>query len=147
MPRLEIAADGFRLDGRPFRIIPGGLHSFRVHPEQWTDRLHKARLLGLNTVETYVPWNRHAPRRGEFRADGGLDLPHFHGTARPVLRIRPARDDPPGRRPHRAPRRGGARPGPSTRPRPRSAGPSTADTWTSPARPTASSPWTAGPRA
>jgi beta-galactosidase len=77
MPRLEIAADGFRLDDRPFRIISGGLHYFRVHPEQWADRLHKARLLGLNTVETYVPWNLHAPRPGEFRLDAGLDLPRF----------------------------------------------------------------------
>ncbi|WP_367436258.1 glycoside hydrolase family 35 protein [Streptomyces celluloflavus] len=77
MPRLEIAADGFRLDDRPFRIISGGLHYFRVHPEQWADRLHKARLLGLNTVETYVPWNLHSPRRGEFHVDAGLDLPRF----------------------------------------------------------------------
>ncbi|GAA1938993.1 glycoside hydrolase family 35 protein [Kitasatospora viridis] len=77
MPRLEIAADGFRLDDRPFRIISGGLHYFRVHPEQWADRLRKARLLGLNTVETYVPWNLHEPRPGEFHADGGLDLPRF----------------------------------------------------------------------
>ncbi|MFF8715094.1 beta-galactosidase [Streptomyces sp. NPDC015184] len=77
MPRLEIAEDGFRLDDRPFRIISGGLHYFRVHPEQWADRLRKARLLGLNTVETYVPWNLHAPRPGEFRLDGGLDLPRF----------------------------------------------------------------------
>ncbi|MFF8375865.1 beta-galactosidase family protein [Streptomyces sp. NPDC015661] len=77
MPRLEIAENGFRLDDHPFRIISGGLHYFRVHPEQWADRLHKARLLGLNTVETYVPWNLHAPRPGEFRTDGGLDLPRF----------------------------------------------------------------------
>ncbi|MFG2907463.1 beta-galactosidase family protein [Kitasatospora sp. NPDC048286] len=81
MPQLEIAADGFRLDNRPFRIISGGLHYFRVHPEQWADRLHKARLLGLNTVETYVPWNLHAPRPGEFRLDGGLDLPRFLDAA------------------------------------------------------------------
>ncbi|MFI8459508.1 glycoside hydrolase family 35 protein [Kitasatospora sp. NPDC085464] len=77
MPQLEIAEDGFRLDDRPFRIISGGLHYFRVHPEQWADRLHKARLLGLNTVETYVAWNLHAPRPGEFRLDAGLDLPRF----------------------------------------------------------------------
>ncbi|MFF4011298.1 beta-galactosidase family protein [Streptomyces sp. NPDC001717] len=77
MPRLEIDEDGFRLDDRPFRILSGGLHYFRVHPQQWADRLRKARLLGLNTVETYVPWNLHAPRRGEFRLDGGLDLPRF----------------------------------------------------------------------
>ncbi|MFE0464068.1 beta-galactosidase [Kitasatospora sp. NPDC058965] len=77
MPRLEIAADGFRLDDRPFRIVSGGLHYFRVHPEQWADRLRKARLLGLNTVETYVPWNLHAPRPGAFELDAGLDLPRF----------------------------------------------------------------------
>ncbi|MFI6417405.1 beta-galactosidase family protein [Streptomyces sp. NPDC050842] len=81
MSRLEIADDGFRLDAHPFRIVSGALHYFRVHPEQWADRLHKARLLGLNTVETYVPWNAHAPRRGEFRLDGGLDLPRFLDTA------------------------------------------------------------------
>lgn len=77
MPRLEIAADGFPLDDRAPRIISGGLHYFRVHPEQWGDRLRKARMLGLNTVETYVPWNLHAPRPGEFRTHGGLDLPRF----------------------------------------------------------------------
>ncbi|MER5635511.1 beta-galactosidase [Kitasatospora sp. NPDC002227] len=77
MPRLEIADEGFRLDGRPLRILSGGLHYFRIHPEQWADRLRKARLLGLNTVETYVPWNLHAPAPGEFRLDGGLDLPRF----------------------------------------------------------------------
>ncbi|MEE1742767.1 beta-galactosidase [Streptomyces sp. BE147] len=77
MPRLEVAADGFRLDDRPLRIISGGLHYFRIHPEQWADRLRKARLMGLNTIETYVPWNLHSPRPGEFRLDGGLDLRRF----------------------------------------------------------------------
>ena len=33
--------------------------------------------MGLNTVETYVAWNAHAPRPGEFRLDGGLDLGRF----------------------------------------------------------------------
>ncbi|THA82992.1 beta-galactosidase family protein [Streptomyces sp. A0592] len=77
MPLLRIEDDGFRLDGDPFRIISGGLHYFRVHPDLWRDRLHKARLMGLNTVETYVPWNLHQPRPHEFRMDAGLDLPRF----------------------------------------------------------------------
>ncbi|GAA3062839.1 hypothetical protein GCM10020254_03440 [Streptomyces goshikiensis] len=77
MPLLQIEDDGFRLDGEPFRILSGGLHYFRVHPGLWRDRLHKARLMGLNTVETYVPWNLHQPRPDEFRMDGGLDLPRF----------------------------------------------------------------------
>ncbi|MET9736488.1 beta-galactosidase, partial [Streptomyces sp. NPDC006458] len=55
MPVLQTDNTGFLLDGRPFRLLSGGLHYFRVHPDQWADRLRKARLMGLNTVETYVP--------------------------------------------------------------------------------------------
>ncbi len=33
--------------------------------------------MGLNTVETYVAWNAHAPRPDQFRLDGGLDLGRF----------------------------------------------------------------------
>ncbi|MFE0626164.1 beta-galactosidase family protein [Streptomyces sp. NPDC058864] len=77
MPVLRIEGNEFRLGGEPFRIISGGLHYFRVHPGQWRDRLRKARLLGLNTVDTYVPWNLHQPRPGTFRGDDGLDLPAF----------------------------------------------------------------------
>ncbi|MGW2303963.1 glycoside hydrolase family 35 protein [Streptomyces sp. NPDC001809] len=77
MPVLQTDKAGFLLDGRPFRFLSGGLHYFRVHPEQWRDRLRKARLMGLNTVETYVPWNLHQPRPDRFVLDGGLDLPRF----------------------------------------------------------------------
>lgn len=81
MSVLQIDDGGFRLDGEPFRVLSGGLHYFRVHPAQWADRLRKARLMGLNTVETYVPWNLHQPRPDRFRMDGGLDLPAFLGLA------------------------------------------------------------------
>ncbi|WP_030220672.1 glycoside hydrolase family 35 protein [Streptomyces bikiniensis] len=77
MPVLQTDQTGFLLDGKPFRFLSGGLHYFRVHPEQWQDRLRKARLMGLNTVETYVPWNLHQPRPDRFVLDGGLDLPRF----------------------------------------------------------------------
>ncbi|MER8036058.1 glycoside hydrolase family 35 protein [Streptomyces hydrogenans] len=77
MPDLQIDKAGFLLDGQPFRFLSGGLHYFRVHPDQWRDRLRKARLMGLNTVETYVPWNLHQPRPDRFVLDGGLDLPRF----------------------------------------------------------------------
>ncbi|MFE2557846.1 beta-galactosidase [Streptomyces sp. NPDC059352] len=77
MPVLQTDKAGFLLDGQPFRFLSGGLHYFRVHPDQWQDRLRKARLMGLNTVETYVPWNLHQPRPDRFVMDGGLDLPRF----------------------------------------------------------------------
>jgi beta-galactosidase len=77
MSRLRIEPDGFRLDGEPFRIVSGGLHYFRIHPGQWADRLAKARAMGLNAVDTYIPWNLHQPAPGTVLMDGGLDLPRF----------------------------------------------------------------------
>ena len=74
---LTILDDQFLLDEKPFRILSGAIHYFRVVPEYWQDRLEKARLFGLNTVETYVPWNLHEPRPGEFLFDGMLDLVRF----------------------------------------------------------------------
>ncbi|WP_433259526.1 glycoside hydrolase family 35 protein (plasmid) [Streptosporangium sp. CA-135522] len=77
MPVFQIDDGGFRLDGEPFRLLSGGLHYFRVHPAQWADRLRKARLMGLNAIETYVPWNLHQPRPDRFRMDDELDLPAY----------------------------------------------------------------------
>ncbi|KQM82544.1 beta-galactosidase family protein [Agromyces sp. Leaf222] len=75
--RFAIGETDFELDGQPFRVLSGALHYFRVHPDLWADRIRKARLMGLNTIETYVAWNRHAPHRGEWRTDGELDLGRF----------------------------------------------------------------------
>ncbi|MEU9185952.1 beta-galactosidase family protein [Streptomyces sp. NPDC048484] len=77
MSPLTTSSDGFLLHGEPFRIISGAMHYFRIHPDQWTDRLRKARLMGLNTVETYVPWNLHQPEPGTLVLDGILDLPRY----------------------------------------------------------------------
>ena len=81
--------DEFYLDGRPFQIISGGIHYFRVLPEYWEDRLRKLKALGCNTVETYVPWNMHEPKKGEFdfvgeRWHGMLDLKRFVETAQKI---------------------------------------------------------------
>ncbi|ROS73334.1 beta-galactosidase family protein [Cellulomonas sp. PhB143] len=77
MSTFEIGEEDFLLDGRPFQVISGALHYFRVHPEHWADRIRKARLMGLNTIETYVAWNFHAPRPGVFETDGRRDLGRF----------------------------------------------------------------------
>jgi beta-galactosidase len=75
--RFTIGDREFLLDGEPFRILAGALHYFRVHPGHWADRIRKARQMGLNTIETYVAWNAHAPREGDFDLTGGLDLGRF----------------------------------------------------------------------
>ncbi|GAB2459286.1 beta-galactosidase [Streptosporangium sandarakinum] len=64
-------------DGRPHRILAGSLHYFRVHPDQWADRLERVAAMGLNTIDTYVPWNFHESRRGRRRFDGWHDVERF----------------------------------------------------------------------
>lgn len=73
--------DTFYLDGKPFQIISGGIHYFRVVPEYWRDRLEKLKAMGCNTVETYIPWNMHEPKPGQFVFEGMLDLEKFVRTA------------------------------------------------------------------
>lgn len=59
------------------RILSGALHYFRVLPEQWEHRLAMLRAMGLNTVETYIPWNLHEPRPGTYVFDGLADVEAF----------------------------------------------------------------------
>lgn len=77
MTSFSIGESDFLRDGEPHRVISGAIHYFRVHPDQWRDRIRKARLMGLNTIETYVAWNSHEPRRGEWDATGANDLGRF----------------------------------------------------------------------
>lgn len=74
--------ENFYLNRKPFQIISGAIHYFRVVPEYWKDRLEKLKAMGCNTVETYIPWNMHEPKKGEFHFDGILDIQSFIETAK-----------------------------------------------------------------
>jgi beta-galactosidase len=72
MSDFTVGEREFLLDGRPVRLLSGALHYFRVHEEQWDHRLAMLRAMGLNCVETYVPWNLHEPRPGCYDDVGAL---------------------------------------------------------------------------
>ncbi|OWF49561.1 beta-galactosidase-1-like protein 2 [Mizuhopecten yessoensis] len=67
----------FYLDGKPFQLLGGSIHYFRVLPEYWRDRLMKLKACGLNTVTIYVSWNLHEVYPGEFDFSGRLNLRQF----------------------------------------------------------------------
>uniref|UniRef100_A0A669E397 Si:dkey-224e22.2 n=1 Tax=Oreochromis niloticus TaxID=8128 RepID=A0A669E397_ORENI len=84
MSRLEgLKADSsqFTLEGKPFRILGGSVHYFRVPRAYWEDRLLKMKACGLNTLTTYVPWNLHEPERGTFNFQDQLDLKAYVSLA------------------------------------------------------------------
>ena len=77
MSTFRIGETDFELDGAPFRVLAGAIHYFRVHPELWRERIRQAREMGLNTIETYVAWNAHEERRGQWSESGPVDLARF----------------------------------------------------------------------
>jgi len=74
---FAIQGNQFVLDGKPFQIISGEMHYARIPREYWRDRLKKARVMGLNTISTYVFWNAHEPKPGVYDFSGSLDAAAF----------------------------------------------------------------------
>ncbi|MBD8011609.1 beta-galactosidase [Microbacterium sp. Re1] len=64
-------------DGAPHRILSGAVHYFRVHPDQWEDRLRRLAAMGANTVDTYIAWNFHERVEGEYDFTGWRDVARF----------------------------------------------------------------------
>lgn len=78
---LTYNSEGFFLDGKPYTVISGAMHYFRIPREYWFDRLLKLRECGFNTVETYTPWNLHERHEGEFDFSKNLDIEAYIETA------------------------------------------------------------------
>lgn len=72
----------FLLDGKPYYLMSGTIHYFRVPREYWHDRLLKLKECGFNAVETYTAWNLHEPKEGVFDFSGELDIEEFILTAK-----------------------------------------------------------------
>ena len=71
----------FLLDGKPFQIISGDMHYNRVPRQYWRDRMRKMKAMGLNTLVTYIFWNQHEPKPGQFDFKDNLDLAAYVRTA------------------------------------------------------------------
>ncbi|XP_048244851.1 beta-galactosidase-like [Haliotis rufescens] len=81
---IDYSEDTFVKDGESFRYISGSIHYTRVPRVHWKDRLMKIYAAGLNTIQTYVPWNLH--QRQPFQSDfsGNLDFVSFVKLAQDV---------------------------------------------------------------
>lgn len=83
LPARDFRVEGgkFLLDGKPVQLICGEMHYPRIPQEYWRDRIRRAKAMGINTVSTYVFWNIHERRPGEFDFTGQADLAKFVRTA------------------------------------------------------------------
>lgn len=74
MKGIEIKYGKIYIHGKREKIYSGSAHYFRILPEQWKDRLIKMKEAGLNCVETYICWNLHEKKEGEFDFGGNINV-------------------------------------------------------------------------
>uniref|UniRef100_UPI003566EA43 glycoside hydrolase family 35 protein n=1 Tax=Pontiella sp. TaxID=2837462 RepID=UPI003566EA43 len=76
-PVFGEAGGNFTFDGEPAVIISGSIHYPRVPRAYWRDRIRKAKAMGFNCIGTYIFWNAHEKKPGEFDFSGNLDIAAF----------------------------------------------------------------------
>ena len=59
------------------RLLSGSIHYFRLPREYWRDRMMKLLGMGANTLDTYMPWNLHEAKPGEFNFSENLNLTEY----------------------------------------------------------------------
>ncbi|CAN6441765.1 unnamed protein product [Victoria cruziana] len=65
------------INGKRRILISGSIHYPRSTPEMWPDLIQKAKLGGLDVIQTYVFWNGHEPSPGKYYFEGRYDLVRF----------------------------------------------------------------------
>ena len=76
-PEFGAAEGHFTFDGKPGVILSGSIHYPRVPRAYWRDRIRKAKAMGFNCIGTYIFWNAHEKKPGEFDFSGNLDVAAF----------------------------------------------------------------------
>lgn len=74
---VDFDGRGFLINGQRTFIVSGSLHYPRVPRALWRDRLLRMKRGGFNCVQTYVFWNYHEPKQGQFDFSGEKDLDAF----------------------------------------------------------------------
>jgi hypothetical protein len=84
----------FLLNGQPFQFLGGQMDPQRVPRAYWADRLQKAKAMGLNTIFSYIYWDKFEPVQGQWNFSEDNDIAAFYQTVQEagmqgVLRLGP----------------------------------------------------------
>jgi beta-galactosidase len=75
--KFSLHDDSFWIDDQPLRLFSGEIHPGRIPPDQWDDRIKKAKAMGLNTISVYVFWNQIEVQPGQFVFKDFTDIRKF----------------------------------------------------------------------
>lgn len=65
------------INGHHKILFSGSIHYPRSTPQMWPNLISKAKEGGLDVIQTYVFWNLHEPRQGQYEFSGRFDLVGF----------------------------------------------------------------------
>ena len=71
----------FLLNGSPYQMIGGQMDPQRIPRAYWSDRLKMARAMGLNTILSYIYWNKLEPKEGEWDFTDNNDIATYFKLA------------------------------------------------------------------
>ena len=80
--RIEVTSKCLRLNGRPLVPLMGEMHYSRVPRCEWAKSLATMKAGGISIVSTYVFWNHHEWKEGEWDFSGNRDLSAFLGEVK-----------------------------------------------------------------
>ncbi|CDP10946.1 unnamed protein product [Coffea canephora] len=75
----QVSYDGRSLiiEGQRKLLFSGSIHYPRSTPDMWPSLISKAKHGGLDVIETYVFWNLHEPRHGQYDFKGRHNIVRF----------------------------------------------------------------------
>lgn len=74
---IEVNSFYMSIDGKPVIPVMGEFHYSRYPNEQWEEQILKMKAGGVNVIPTYVFWNIHEEKEGQFDWTGDRDLRRF----------------------------------------------------------------------
>ena len=74
--RVQIKNNQIQIGGRKIPLLSGEVHYWRLNPRYWKVILDEVRQMGLKVVSTYIPWDYHEIKRGQFDFTGETDETH-----------------------------------------------------------------------
>lgn len=74
---LEVNSFYVSVDGKPVIPVTGEFHYSRYPEAYWEEAIQKMRAGGITVIATYVFWNIHEEREGNFDWEGSKDLRKF----------------------------------------------------------------------
>lgn len=75
--QLRYDAKSFIIDDKRVFLNIASIHYFRMPRQEWREVLVKAKLAGMNCVDTYFAWNVHEPEEGTWDFGGDNDCGAF----------------------------------------------------------------------